>query len=213
MLHLDTHPILLGRCSHLKQGQAEANCLIAHLRTLCATFGVPFTLSSDGGPEFTASATQDFLERWGIRHRISSAHFPQSNGRAEVAVKKVKCFLLACIGPSGSLNTNIFLQGMLHPDCILSPAQIIFSRLIRTRFAKSVETLNAHAHQLPKLALGFVQNQTDPHPNKWDHSGTIAECMENEQYVAKLDGTGRLTLRNRRFFRQYTLPLSSYYTT
>ena len=83
---------------------------------------------------------------------------------------------------------------------------------LRTRFAKSVETLNAHAHQLPKLALGdrvFVQNQTGLHPNKWDRSGMVVEGKEHDQYLVKLDGTGRLTLRNRRFLRQYTLPTFS----
>ena len=56
--------------------QAGAQGLIAALRALFATFGVPEELSSDGGPEFSASATTDFLKRWGGHHRISSAHFP-----------------------------------------------------------------------------------------------------------------------------------------
>jgi len=36
---------------------AGAAGLIRHLRTLFSTFGVPEELSSDGGPEFTASRT------------------------------------------------------------------------------------------------------------------------------------------------------------
>ena len=105
-----------------KQGNSNAGAagLISHLRSFFATFGVPLTLSSDGGPEFNASVTSDFLKRWGVHHRLSAAYFPQSNGRAEVAVKKVngraevavKRFLTACIGPAGTLNTDKFLQGM-----------------------------------------------------------------------------------------------------
>ena len=52
----------------------------------------------------------------------------------------------------------------------------------------------------------FIQNQTGPHPNKWDKSGFIVEVRGNDQYLVKVDGTGRLTLRNRRFIRQFTLP-------
>ena len=52
----------------------------------------------------------------------------------------------------------------------------------------------------------FVQNQAVPHPNKWDRSGTVIEYKDNDQYIVKLDGTGRLTLRNRRFLKLYTLP-------
>ena len=70
--------------------QAGAAGLIRHLRSFFASFGVPEELSSDGGPEFTAGATESFLQLWGIKHRISSAYFPQSNGRAEVAVKTAK---------------------------------------------------------------------------------------------------------------------------
>ena len=66
---------------------AGARGLIGCLRSLFSTFGVPDELSSDGGPEFTAGLTMDFLKRWKVDHRISSAYHPQSNGRAEVAVK------------------------------------------------------------------------------------------------------------------------------
>ena len=87
--------------------------------------------------EFTASATEDFLKRWNIRHRLSSSYLPQSNGRTEVAVKSVKWLLQSNIDPSRSLNTEKFLKAMLqlcntpNPDCRLSPAQIIFSRPLR----------------------------------------------------------------------------------
>ena len=64
-----------------------AKGLIACLRLLFADKGVPNILSSDGGTEFTSAETQAFLETWKVKHRLSSAHFPQSNGRVEVAVK------------------------------------------------------------------------------------------------------------------------------
>ena len=93
------------------------------------------------GPEFKSSATSDFLRLWGVKHRISSSYNPQSNGRAEVAVKKVKRFLILCIGPSGSLDNDKFLRGMLQlrnspdRDCNLSPAQIVFGRPLRDAFS------------------------------------------------------------------------------
>ena len=53
----------------------------------------------------------------------------------------MKHFLFDCVGPAGSLNSDKFLQGMLHirntpdPDCKLSPAQIIFGRPLRDAFS------------------------------------------------------------------------------
>ena len=133
----------LGEVFSAKKGTANAGAdgLISHLRSMFATFGVPEVLSSDGGPEFTASATEEFLKRWGVHHRVSSGYFPKSNGRAKVAVKKVKRFLLSCVTPTGSLNTDMFLRGMLQlrntpdSDCKLSPAQIIYGRPLRDAFS------------------------------------------------------------------------------
>ena len=237
--------------SPVGSSRAGSSGLIAHLRTLFATFGVPLTMSSDGGPELSATTTTDFLTRWGVHHRKSAAYHPQSNGRAEVAVKKAKRLLKSCIGPGGSLNNDKFLRGMLQlrntpdPECKLSPAQVLFGRTLRdafsfvnrcpkfenqaiqpiwreawtakedalrTRFAGTVEKLNLHARQLPQLQIGervFIQNQTGTHPNKWDRSGVVLETLGHDQYSIKVDGTGRITNRNRRFLRHYTLPGSS----
>ena len=227
---------------------AGASGLVRHLRSLFATFGVPEELSSDGGPEFLAGHTQDFLKRWGVRHRISSAYFPQSNGRAEVAVKKAKRLLLSNTSSTGSLDNDRFLQAMLQlrntpdPDCNISPSQIMFGRPIRdalsfvnrlekysnphvnpiwreawmekesamrTRMTRSTESLSAHTRPLRPLDIGelvFIQNQQGPHANKWDRTGIILENLGNDQYLVKVDGSGRLTRRNRRFLRVYTHP-------
>ena len=225
---------------------ASSAGLVRHLRSFFATFGVPEEISSDGGPEFTAKGTQDFLRLWGVRHRVSSASFPQSNGWAEVAVKTAKRLLLSNTGPTGSLDHDRFLRAMLQvrntpdPDCNLSPAQIIFGRLLRnlfsfvnclekfsnphirplwrqawaakeealrTRITRTTESLNAHSHPLHPLTLGervFLQNQQGPNPTKWDHSGVVVESAGHDQYHVKVDGSGRVTLRNRHFLRAYT---------
>ena len=77
---------------------------------------------------------------------------------------------------------------------------------MKARHMKSLENLNEHARPLPPLRHGdhvFLQNQSGRYPKKWDISGVIVEVKENDQYVAKIAGTGRMTLRNRRFLRKY----------
>ncbi len=49
----------------------------------------------------------------------------------------------------------------------------------------------------------MIQNQVGRHPNKWDKSGVVVETKDNDQYVVKVAGSRRLTLRNRRFLRKY----------
>ena len=75
---------------------------------------------------------------------------------------------------------------------------------LRTRFTKTSEALNEHAQPLMPLKEGdkvFIQNQTGNNPTKWHRTGTVIEVAGHDQYIIKVDGSGRLTKRNRRFLR------------
>ena len=45
-----------------------ARGLKAALRQVFARFGVPEEIASDGGPEFVAQETKNFLNSWGVKH-------------------------------------------------------------------------------------------------------------------------------------------------
>ncbi|XP_056287434.1 atherin-like [Pseudoliparis swirei] len=78
---------------------------------------------------------------------------------------------------------------------------------LRTRMSRTTESLGTHSRPLRPLALGervFLQNQQGPSPHKWDRSGIVVESLSHDQYRVRVDGSGRLTLRNRRFLRAYT---------
>ena len=70
--------------------------------------------------------------------------------------------------------------------------------------------LNARPHKtLAPLQVGQnvnVQNQTRPKPLRWERTGVIVQTLPHRQYHIKMDGSGRLTLRNRKFLR-LTTPL------
>ena len=77
---------------------------------------------------------------------------------------------------------------------------------------RTTESLSDHSRPLRPLACGekvFIQNQHGSSPTKWDRSGTVVETLHHNQYRIKVDGSGRLTLRNRRFLRAYT-PATQY---
>ena len=74
------------------------------------------------------------------------------------------------------------------------------------RHAKAAERWSEHTQRLPPLMVGdkvLIQNQSGPYPNKWDKSGAITEVRQHDQYVVKVDGSGRVTLRNRKFLRKF----------
>ena len=209
------------------------------------TFGVPNELASDGGPEFVADTTKRFLKRWDVRHRVSSAYYAQSNGRAELAVKSAKRVLRANVGPNGTLDNDRFLLAMLQlrntpdPDCNVSPAEILFGRplrdafgfcnrretfsnsgiqsrwreawslkelALRRRFVRWSERYNERTKRLSPLNIGdrcFVQNQVGPYRRRWDRSGLIVDILPYDKYLVKVDGSGRITTRNRKFLRLF----------
>ena len=77
---------------------------------------------------------------------------------------------------------------------------------LTTRYVKTLENLSEHSRTLQPLHHGdhvMVQNQCGRFPKKWDKSGIVVETKTNDQYVVKVAGSGRLTLRNRRFLRKY----------
>ena len=77
---------------------------------------------------------------------------------------------------------------------------------LRHRHMRAHERLSEHTRRLPPLKVGDhvrIQNQTGPHPLKWDKTGTVVEVRQYNQYLVKVDGSNRTTLRNRKFLRKF----------
>ncbi|GFN97948.1 protein red-like [Plakobranchus ocellatus] len=71
---------------------------------------------------------------------------------------------------------------------------------------RAAECLSEDTRVLPPLTVGDsgrIQNQTGPHPTKWDKTGIVVEVRQFDQYVIRVDGSGRTTLHNRKFLRKY----------
>ena len=218
-----------------------ADGLVKRLREVFVTFGVPEELTSDGGPQFTAGKSQQFLKSWGVHHRLTSVANPHANCRAEVAVKTVKRMLMDNTSANGSIHIDKFQKAMLvyrnsvDPETKTSPAMVIFGRPIRDsipipmgrycphptwtetianrekalakRHTREREKWQEHTRALPSLKIGdhvYLQNLVGNHPRRWERTGTVVEVRQFHQYVVKIDGSSRVTLRNRQHLRKFT---------
>lgn len=230
----------------VERSRNGAGGIICVLRGIFVTFGIPEDITTDGGPEFTASSTKRFLLDWGVHHRICSVAFPHSNSRAEIGVKTVKRALADHIPADGSLDTDGFQRAMLAyrncPDPItkVSPAMAVFARPIREmvpvlpgklrlhpywdsllddreraltiRGDRELAKWSLHTRPLPALSVGDpvrIQNQTGQFPRRWEKTGIVVEVKQFNQYVVKMAGSGRVSLRNRKFLRRLTSPTTS----
>lgn len=188
--------------------------------------GAPVRLRTDGGPQFTSRAFQDFLRSWGVRHIITSPHHPQSNGHAEAAVKSVKHLILKA-APSGNIHSEEFHRGLLEmrntPNYTgRSPAQILYGHPLRTgvpahpasfqqewqpdeeqckrraarRDQATKSRYNRRARQLPELPLHQTVRVQHPSNFRWYTTGTVEAQPRPRQYVVRLTN-GRTIKRNR----------------
>ena len=238
-----TYLVIVDRYSNwpiVERAENGARGLIKTLRHTFATYGIPDELSSDGGPEFIAQATREFLRQWGVHHRLSSVAFPHSNCRAEVGVKTIKRLITGNVGKDGNINIDAFQEAILQyrntpdPTTKMSPAMCVFGRpvkdlipilpgkyhphptwreslqlreqALRHRHMRHQDKWSEHTKTLSPLQVGDrvrIQNQTGPYPNKWDRTGIVIEVCQFHQYLIRIDGSGRQTLRNRKFLRKF----------
>ena len=130
---------------------ASSEKVITICRELFQAYGVFDELSTDGGPQFTSDAFQQFLKNWNVKHRLSSVAYPQSNGRAELAVKTAKRLIMANSGPRGSLDTDRVVQAVLQyrntpiQSIGLSPAQMLLHRHLRDAIPMRKTLYKPHA--------------------------------------------------------------------
>ena len=69
------------------RGEGTAKCVINHMQSIFARFGVPEIVVSDNGPQYSSEAFSNFATEYGFQHLTSSPLYPQSNGEAERAVR------------------------------------------------------------------------------------------------------------------------------
>ena len=214
---------------------ATSAAIINIFREFFHRWGVPEELSLDGGPNLSSTEMTNWLKDWGVHIRVSSAYYPQSNGRAEAGVKSVKRLLIGNTDNRGTLNTdqvahalsqyrNTPLRGINK-----SPAQLALGRQIRDTIplpryrykvsnewrhtlkdreitmSKSNEVIKAKydisSKILPELPVGSPVLCQNARNLKWDRSGIVVTAAKYRQYYVKMDGSQRLTLRNRRHLR------------
>ena len=226
---------IVFRCS--KGGTALE--LTGFLREVFSSYRVPRVLVSDGGPQFTAMETNEFLKKWRVEQRISSAYNPHANLRAETAVKSIKRILREAMGEGGRLNDDKAARAILEyrntpiRETERSPSMMLYARRMRDMFQikdtidetrydihkdfilASEDRERAYLEKAIREGKRWAEHTTNQKPltpgqpvllqsmkgndkGQWTSSGTVWTANpEISQYNIKMDGSGRLALRNR----------------
>ena len=79
----------------------DANTVVGFLqRNILSRFGTPRTIISDGGSHFANEVFDKLMSRYGIKHIMSLAYHPQTNGQAEISNRELKKILEKTVSTS-----------------------------------------------------------------------------------------------------------------
>lgn len=126
-----------------KLTSTSSNDVIRHLKSIFSRHGIPESVMSDNGPQYSAASFNNFAKEYGFTHITSSPRYPQANGAAERAVKTVKELL--------DKNDDPYLAMLDYRSTPLengySPAQLLMGRNLRNSIPVLPNQLNP---KLPK---------------------------------------------------------------
>ena len=129
----------------------KSTTVIKKLKAHFSRQGIPDILFSDNGPQFSSQEFQKFSRLWEFQHRTSSPGYPQSNGKAESAVKTAKrlMYKAKADGRDPYLaildHRNTPSQGM-----DTSPAQRLLSRRTKTLLPTTASLLQPKVSDVQK---------------------------------------------------------------
>jgi len=194
--------------------KAMTNVLDAWL----SMFGIPQSIRTDGGPQFRGEFGE-WCEKKGIKHELSSAYNPNSNGLAEAAVKSTKYLVEKCREAKEDLQAAL-LEARCTPRADgVSPAEAMFARRPRTmlprihtgmgdklskiRAMKTKKTHDAHSagSEMSKFCKGDKVVIQDAKSGRWVSKGVITKIRDSGRSY-EIDSEGWTTVRARKFLKR-----------
>ena len=138
--------------------ELNSESVITKLKHHFCRYGIPNTVISDNGPQYSSLCFHNFAKEYGFAHEPISPGNSQSNGAAEAAVKIAKNLMKKCLKAKedpylGLLN----LRNTPHEGMKTSPAQRLFGRRTKT----CIPTI---AERLKPLSVDF-ENETKNREN------------------------------------------------
>ena len=95
-----------------KLSTTTSTSIIEALKSIFSRHGIPDSLTSDNGPQYSAKEFEDFTKAYDFTHITSSPYHPQGKGEAKRAVKTIKKLL------KGSKDSHLYSIIVLQNNTI-----------------------------------------------------------------------------------------------
>ncbi|KAL8580621.1 hypothetical protein ACOMHN_046824 [Nucella lapillus] len=160
--------------------------VIGKTKNLFAHHGIPETVITDNGPQFTSGEFQAFATDWNFKHVTTSPHYPQANGAAERAVRTAKDILCQ----DDVFRSLLAYRATPIPELGASPAELAFGRKLRTTLPSLPKTLTPRTIQRNVVQQRDQTFKSQQKANFDRHHGArqIPPLCPGDQVLIKLDG-------------------------
>ena len=144
--------------------EGGAEDLILFLSRHFKTFGVPDSITNDGGQEFASYKVKSFLKKWNIKLKLSSECDPNALTTAKLGIELIKRTLRCYTTKSGFLNCDGFSRAITRyrntpcGDIGVSPSNVLLGRDLEEQLPVAADVSEvrkqAMAGSLPNLNVG-----------------------------------------------------------
>ncbi|XP_008484608.1 uncharacterized protein K02A2.6-like [Diaphorina citri] len=200
----------------VKLDNLTAQHIITHMKSIFARHGIPKLIVADSGTQFTSQLFKQFSLSYEFDFVCSSPYHHKSNGLAEAHVKIVKNILKKCEHDGTDPYLAILNFRNTPKTNLPSPANLLFSRSLRTKLPCHEEILkpkivkhysninrsnneryyNKSSHNLKPVDIGdsvyFKKDMSKP----WVRGKILSKCNQPRSYVVE-DENNSTFKRNR----------------
>jgi hypothetical protein len=185
--HQQTYLIVTDYYSHYPEiallGNESSSQVVLKMKSIFARWGIPATVVSDNGPQFSSSTFKKFADQWEFTHVTSSPYYPRSNGLAENSVKVVKRLLEKALQDGQDPYLSLLAYRDTPLECGRSPAELLMGRQLRTKLPsvriQVTDTDPDKALQNRPSDSSVVRYNKGTKPLKPLHSGQIVRVRNN----------------------------------
>lgn len=163
--------------------EITAKLTVQALHECFCRYGIPESIKSDNGPQFTSDVLQEFCKEYGIELRKTTPYWPQANGEVERANRALKKRLQISQETAGAdwkwdLRMYILMYNSTpHSTTGVAPSLLMFGRVLRDKLPA-----------VPLTGLKLVEDVQDRDREKKEKEAEYADIRRRAKPNALKEG-------------------------
>ena len=165
-----------------KLSTTSSKAIVESTKSVFAQHGIPTTVKSDNGPQFTAAEYKEFSKSWGFKHVTVSPHYPQANGLAEKSVHVIKQLLKKATADKRDPYLSLLEYRNTAVNNIGSPAQLTMNRRLNSVLPCTPQQLAPQIIE-PKKVMEAIQKAKEQNEKYYNRSAKSLSRLKPKDHV------------------------------